>query len=125
MKDVFKSDDYKQNLKSDKEKLNQNFKNNLEKGFNDILLEKKILFNQSIELELSQYLKTSLENIACIKISVLDFHDEIKVLKEDSEGMSSDINELKESILSEEIVLRKADALNCKRRKTINFIRYT
>ena len=125
MKDVFKSDDYKQNLKSDTEKLNQNFKNNLEKGFNDILLEKKIIFNQSIELELSQCLKTSLENIACIKISVLDFHDEIKVLKEDSEGMSSDINELKESILSEEIVLRKADALNCKRRKTINFIRYT
>ena len=39
--------------------------------------------------------------------------------------MSSDINELKESILSEEIVLRKADALNCKRRKTINFIKYT
>ena len=43
MKDVFKSDDYKQNLKSDTEKLNQNFKNNLEKGFNDILLEKKII----------------------------------------------------------------------------------
>ena len=44
MKDIFKSDDYKdykQNLKSDTEKLNQNFKNNLEKGFNDILLEKK------------------------------------------------------------------------------------
>ena len=125
MKDVFNSDDYKQNLKSDTEKLNQNFKNNLEKGFNDILLEKKIIFNQSIELELSQYLKTSLENIACIKISVLDFHDEIKVLKEDSEGLSSDINELNESILSEEIFLRKAGALNCKRRKTINFIRYT
>ena len=44
MKDVFKSDDYKdykQNLKSDTEKLNQNFKNNLEKVFNNILLEKK------------------------------------------------------------------------------------
>ena len=43
MKDVFKSDDYKQNLKSDTEKLNQNFKNNLAKGSNDILLEKKII----------------------------------------------------------------------------------
>ena len=43
MKDVFKSDDYKQNLKSDTEKLNQNFKNNLEKSFNNILVEKKII----------------------------------------------------------------------------------
>ena len=50
MKDVFKSDDYKQNLKSDTEKLNQNFKNNLEKGFNDILLEKKIIKNLFIEI---------------------------------------------------------------------------
>ena len=46
-----------------------------------IFYQKKNNINQSIELELSQYLKTSLENIACIKISVLDFHDEIKVLK--------------------------------------------
>ena len=32
MKDVFNSNDYKQNLKSDTEKLSQNFKNNLEKS---------------------------------------------------------------------------------------------
>ena len=73
MKDVFNSDDYKQNLKSDNEKLNQNFKNNLEKSFNDILVEKKNSIDQNIELELSQYLKTSQENIKSIKNSVIDF----------------------------------------------------
>ena len=111
MKDVFNSDDYKQNLKSDKEKLSQNFKNNLEKSINDILVEKKNNINKNIELELSQYLKASQDNITNIKKSVLDFSDEIKDLKENSENMSSAIKELKESIASKEIVLSKADAL--------------
>ena len=60
MKDVFNSNDYKQNLKSDTEKLSQNFKNNLEKSINDILVEKKNNINKSIDLELSQYLKTKI-----------------------------------------------------------------
>ena len=111
MKDVFNSNDYKQNLKSDKEKLSQNFKNNLEKSINDILVEKKNSIDQNIELELSQYLKTSQENIKSIKNSVIDFSYEIKDLKENSESMSSAINELKESIESKDIVLSKADAL--------------
>jgi len=111
MKDVFNSDDYKQNLKSDNEKLNQNFKNNLEKSFNDILVEKKNNINQSIELELSQYLKASKDDIASVKNSVLDFNDEIKELKENCERMSSAISDLKESIVSKEVVLSKADAL--------------
>ena len=111
MKDVFNSDDYKQNLKSDKEKLSQNFKNNLEKSINDILVEKKNSIDQNIELELSQYLKTSQENIKSIKNSVMDFSEEIKEVKENSESMSSAINELKESIESKDIVLSKADAL--------------
>ena len=111
MKDVFKSDDYKQNLKSDTEKLSQNFKNNLEKSINDILVEKKNSIDQNIELELSQYLKTSQENIKSIKNSVIDFSYEIKDLKENSENMSSAINELKELIISKEVVLSKADAL--------------
>jgi hypothetical protein len=108
---VFNSDDYKQNLKSDKEKLSQNFKNNLEKSINDILVEKKNSIDQNIELELSQYLKTSQENIKSIKNSVMDFSEEIKEVKENSESMSSAINELKESIESKDIVLSKADAL--------------
>ena len=111
MKDVFNSDDYKQNLKSDKEKLSQNFKNNLEKSIDDILVEKKNNINKNIELELSQYLKASQDNITKIKNSVMDFSEEIKELKENSENMSSAINELKESIASKEIVLSKADAL--------------
>ena len=111
MKDVFNSDDYKQNLKSDTEKLSQNFKNNLEKSINDILVEKKNSIDQNIELELSQYLKTSQENIKSIKNSVMDFSDEINELKENSENMSSAINELKESIESKDFVLSKADAL--------------
>ena len=111
MKDVFNSDDYKQNLKSDNEKLNQNFKNNLEKSFNDILVEKKNNINQSIELELSQYLKASKDDIASVKNSVLDFNDEIKELKENCERMSSAISDLKESIISKEVVLSKVDAL--------------
>ena len=111
MKDVFNSNDYKQNLKSDTEKLNQNFKNNLEKSINDILVEKKNSIDQNIELELSQYLKTSQENIKSIKNSVIDFSEEIKEVKENSESMSSAINELKESIESNDIVLSKADAL--------------
>jgi len=111
MKDVFNSDNYKQNLKSDKEKLSQNFKNNLEKSINDILVEKKNSIAQNIELELSQYLKTSQENIKSIKNSVMDFSEEIAELKENSESMSSAINELKESIESKDIVLSKADAL--------------
>ena len=111
MKDVFNSDDYKQNLKSDTEKLSQNFKNNLEKSINDILVEKKNSIDQNIELELSQYLKTSQENIKSIKNSVMDFSEEIKEVKENSESMSSAINELKESIESKDIVLSKADAL--------------
>ena len=111
MKDVFNSDDYKQNLKSDNEKLNQNFKNNLEKSFNNILVEKKNNINQSIELELSQYLKASKDDIASVKNSVLDFNDEIKELKENCERMSSAISDLKESIISKEVVLSKADVL--------------
>ena len=111
MKDVFNSNDYKQNLKSDTEKLSQNFKNNLEKSINDILVEKKNSIDQNIELELSQYLKTSQENIKSIKNSVMDFSEEIAELKENSESMSSAINELKESIESNDIVLSKADAL--------------
>ena len=111
MKDVFNSDDYKQNLKSDNEKLNQNFKNNLEKSFNDILVEKKNNINQSIELELSQYLKASKDDITNVKNSVLDFNDEIKELKENCERMSNAISDLKESIVSKEVVLSKADAL--------------
>ena len=111
MKDVFNSNDYKQNLKSDTEKLSQNFKNNLEKSINDILVEKKNSIDQNIELELSQYLKTSQENIKSIKNSVMDFSEEIKEVKENSESMSSAINELKESIESKDIVLSKADAL--------------
>jgi len=111
MKDVFNSDDYKQNLKSDNEKLKQNFKNNLEKSFNDILVEKKNNINQSIELELSQYLKASKDDIASVKNSVLDFNDEIKELKENCERMSSAISDLKESIISKEVVLSKADVL--------------
>ena len=111
MKDVFNSDDYKQNLKSDTEKLSQNFKNNLEKSINDILVEKKNSIDQNIELELSQYLKTSQENIKSIKNSVMDFSEEIKEVKENSESMLSAINELKESIESKDIVLSKADAL--------------
>ena len=111
MKDVFNSNDYKQNLKSDTEKLSQNFKNNLEKSINDILVEKKNSIDQNIELELSQYLKTSQENIKSIKNSVIDFSEEIKEVKENSESMSSAINELKESIESKDIVLSKADAL--------------
>ena len=111
MKDVFNSDDYKQNLKSDNEKLNQNFKNNLEKSFNDILVEKKNNINQSIELELSQYLKASKDDITSVKNSVLDFNDEINNLKENCERMSSAISDLKELIISKEVVLSKADAL--------------
>ena len=111
MKDVFNSDDYKQNLKSDKEKLSQNFKNNLEKSIIDILVEKKNNINKNIELELSQYLKASQENITNIKNSILNFSDDINELKENSESMSSAIKELKESIESKEVVLSKADAL--------------
>ena len=98
MKDVLNSDDYKQNLKSDNEKLNQNFKNNLEKSFDDILVEKKNNINQSIELELSQYLKTSQDNIKSIKNSVMDFSEEIKKVEENSESMSSAIKELKDAL---------------------------
>ena len=111
MKDVFKSDDYKQNLKSDTEKLSQNFKNNLEKSINDILVEKKNNINKSIDLELSQYLKTSQDNIKSIKNSVLDFSDEIKVLKDNTGEMWNAINDLKNSIVSKEVILSKAEAL--------------
>ena len=111
MKDVFTFEDYKKNLKSDTEKLSQNFKNTLEKSINDILVENKNNMNKNVDLELSQYLKDSQEKILSIKNSVLDFSDGLNLLKEDTENMSNAINELKESIETKEFILSKSNVL--------------
>jgi hypothetical protein len=98
-------------VKSETDKVTENFKTNLEKNFNDVLEENKKDVEKNIDLKLSQYIQVSDDKDVSIKSSILNLQEELNQMKENTEKMSGAINELKESIEAKEFILSKPDAL--------------
>ena len=120
MKDVFNFEEYKEKMKSDTEEFTKNFKTNLEKNLDIILENNKNEVKKNIDLKLSEYIEASNKKDSSVKKSILNLYDDLKEIKENTEGMTGAINELKESIESKEYILSKSNALEGLNKNNMN-----
>ena len=98
IKDVFGNENYEEKLKKERDKLTDSFNQTFEKKVSDLLTQKSKIMQEKISTQLSSFSNLFLDQQKEVKKSFADIRANSAEIKDQTEGMSTGINELLESV---------------------------
>ena len=112
IKDVFGNENYEEKLKKERDKLTDSFNQTFEKKVSDLLTQKSKIMQEKISAQLSSFSNLFLDQQKEVKNSFADMRANSAEIKDQTEDMSTGINELLESVQKKELIIIKADDYN-------------
>ena len=112
IKDVFGNENYEEKLKKERDKLTDSFNQTFEKKVSDLLTQKSKIMQEKISAQLSSFSNLFLDQQKAVKNSFADMRANSAEIKDQTEDMSTGINELLESVQKKELIIIKADDYN-------------
>ena len=112
IKDVFGNENYEEKLKKERDKLTDSFNQTFEKKVSDLLTQKSKIMQEKISAQLLSFSNLFLDQQKAVKNSFADMRANSAEIKDQTEDMSTGINELLESVQKKELIIIKADDYN-------------
>ncbi len=107
IKDVFGNENYEEKLKKERDKLADSFNQTFEKKVGDLMTQKSKMMQEKISRQLSTFSNLFLDQQKDVKNLFADMRANLAEIKDQTEEMSTGINELFESIQRNELILSK------------------
>ena len=112
IKDVFGNENYEEKLKKERDKLTDSFNQTFEKKVSDLLTQKSKIMQEKISAQLLSFSNLFLDQQKAVKNSFADMRANSAEIKDQTEEMSTGINELLESIKNNEIIISRVENPN-------------
>ena len=105
MDDILDKDEYIKKKESEENKYSDIFNQGLEKIMEEILGQKSKTMEEEINIKINNYSNLFFKEQKDVYISMMDIKDNLADIKDQTDEMSYDINELHDSILNNDLIL--------------------